>query len=131
MARFSSLACAAFLLALIGCGGGSFAPPPINLSVSINSSIITVPPNGTAVNVPVTIVAPTETATFTINGLPAGVSYNYKESESNPSGLLTLSAISSTMPGTYMPVITVGSSGQTASVAFTLVISAPSKPGIV
>ena len=49
---------------------------------------------------------------------------NYKESESNPSGLLTLIAITSTMPGTYMPVITVGSSGQTASVAFTLVISA-------
>jgi hypothetical protein len=28
-----------------------------------------------------------------------------------------------------MPIITVGSSGQTASVVFTLVISAPPKPG--
>jgi hypothetical protein len=87
-----------------------------------------VPPNGTAVNIPVTIVAPTETATFTISGLPAGVSESYKESESNPSGLLTLIANSTTKPGTYMPTITVGSSGQTASVAFTLVISAPPKP---
>jgi hypothetical protein len=84
--------------------------------------------NGTAVNVPVTIVAPTETATFTISGLPAGVSDSYKESESNPSGLLTLIANSTTKPGTYMPTITVGSSGQTASVAFTLVISAPPAP---
>jgi hypothetical protein len=87
-----------------------------------------VPPNGTAVYVQVTIVAPTETATFTISGLPGGVSESYRESESNPSGLLTLVANSSTVPGTYMPEITVGSSGQTASVIFTLVISAPPKP---
>jgi hypothetical protein len=126
MVRFSSLG--AFLFALIGCGGGTFSPQPINLSVSVNNATVTVPPNGTTVNVPVIIDAPTETATFTIAGLPAGVSYNYKESESNPSGLLMLMANSTTMPGTYMPVITVGSSGQTASVVFTLVISAPPKP---
>jgi hypothetical protein len=112
-----------------GCGGKtSFSPPPIVLSVSVNSTTVVVPPDGTAVHIPVTIVAPTETATFTISGLPAGVSDTYKESESNPSGLLTLIANSTTKPGTYMPTITVGSSGQTASVAFTLVISAPPKP---
>jgi hypothetical protein len=128
MERFNNLRSAAFLLALIGCGSGtSFSPPPINLSVSVNNATVTVPPNGTAVNVPVTIVAPTETATFTIAGLPAGVSYNYKESESNPSGLLTLIANTTTVPGPYMPTITVGSSGQTASVVFTLLISAPGK----
>lgn len=77
------------------------------------------------VYVPVTIMAPTETATFSISGLPAGVSETYKESESNPSGLLTLVAVPSTKLGTYTPVITVGSSGQTASVMFTLVITAP------
>jgi hypothetical protein len=112
-----------------GCGGGtSFSLPPIVLSVSVNGTTVVVPPNGTAVNIPVTIVAPTESATFTISGLPAGVSDTYKESESNPSGLLTLVANSTTKPGTYMPTITVGSSGQTASVAFTLVISAAPKP---
>jgi hypothetical protein len=120
---------AGLVLVLISCGGGtSFSPPPITLSVSINNTTVVVPPNGTPVNVPVVIVAPTETATFTISGLPAGVTDNYKESESNPSGLLTLIANSSTVPGTYMPTITVGSSGQTASVVFVLVISAPPKP---
>jgi hypothetical protein len=124
---------AGLVLVLIGSGGGcggrtSFSPPPIVLSVSVNDTTVVVPPNGTAVNLPVTIVAPTETATFTISGLPAGVSDSYKESESNPSGLLTLIANSTTKPGTYMPTITVGSSGQTASVAFTLVVSAPPKP---
>jgi hypothetical protein len=122
-------ASAGLVFALSGCGGGSYTPPPVNLSVSVNNATVTVPANGMPVNVAVTIVAPTETATFTIAGLPAGVSESYKESESNPSGLLTLIAIASTVPGTYMPKITVGSSGQTASVIFTLVISAPPKPG--
>jgi hypothetical protein len=131
MARFSSLRSAALTFALIGCGGGTFAPQPFNLSVSVTNATIYVPPNGTAVNVQVIIVAPTETATLTIAGLPAGVSYNFQESESNPSGLLTLTANSVTVPGTYMPKITVGALDQTASVVFTLVISAPPKPAIV
>jgi hypothetical protein len=132
MVKCSSLLRAVVLLAVTGCGGGktSFSPPPINLSVSVNNATITVPPNNMAVNVQVVIVAPTETATFSINGLPAGVSYNYKESESNPSGLLILMAIPSTKPGTYMPQITVGTLGQTASVVFTLVVPAPAKPAL-
>lgn len=110
---------------LTGCGShASFVPPPIVLNVSVNSPTVTVAPNSTPVYVQVTIVAPTETATFAILGLPAGVSATYKESESNPSGLLTLIASSATKQGTYMPTITVGSSGQTASTNFTLVIPA-------
>ena len=89
-----------FALVLTGCGGGtSFSNPPIVLSVSVNGATVTVPANGTMVNTPVTIVAPTETATFSITGLPAGVTDTYKESESNPSGLLTLVAISTTKTG--------------------------------
>jgi len=132
MVKFSNLLGAAVLLTVTGCGGGksSFSPPPINLSVSVNNATITVPPNNMAVNVPITIVAPTETASFTIAGLPTGMSYNYRESESNPSGLLTLMAIPSTKPGTYMPQITVGTLGQTASVLFTLVVTAPAKPAL-
>jgi hypothetical protein len=126
MARYSSVLLPAILHILTGCGGGSFTPPPINLSVSI-ATTVTLAPNNAAISVPVTIVAPTETATFTIAALPGGVSYSYKESESNPSGLLTLTANTMTAAGTYMPVITVGSSGQTASTTFTLVVSAPPK----
>jgi hypothetical protein len=118
---------AGFVLVVMGCGGSApFIPPPVHLSVSLSNTTLVVPAGGT-VNVPVVIVAPTETASFTITGLPAGVIENYKESESNPSGLLTLAANSATMPGTYMPTITVGSSNQTASLAFTLVITSAAK----
>jgi hypothetical protein len=123
------VASAGFVLALTGCGASaSFSPPPINLSVALSNTTIVVPRGGMPVSVPVVIVAPTETASLTVCCLPQGVSESYKESESNPSGLRTLAANSSTVPGTYMPTITAGSSGQTASLVFTLVISTPAKP---
>lgn len=95
--------------------------PPITLSVSLSNPTITMSP-GSSVGVPVMVVAPTETVLLTINGLPAGVSENYKESESNPSGLLTLNANASTQPGTYKPTIVVTTSGHSASFVFTLVV---------
>jgi hypothetical protein len=113
---------AGIILALFACGGGQYTPPPVNLSVSLSNPTITLSP-GTSVSVPVIIVAPTETVIFTINNLPPGVSQNYKESESNPSGLLTLQANASSKPGTYKPTIVISSSGKTASLLFTLVIS--------
>jgi hypothetical protein len=113
---------------LSGCGGhSSYTPPPVILSVSIGNPIVQITSNAVPIGVQVTIMAPTETATFSMIGLPSGLSYNYKESESNPSGLLTLTAATTTIAGTYKPTITVGSSGQTASLNFTMVVSAPSK----
>ena len=125
--RLSFLATAA-LVSLSGCGGNSgfTTPAPIILSVSLSNTTITVS-QGSSVYIPVTIVAPTETATFSIIGLPGGLTQYYKESESNPSGLLTLTASAQAPVGTYMPVITVGSSGQTKSLMFTLVVSATTK----
>lgn len=115
-------AVAVTIFVLSGCGGGQFTPAPITLSVSLSNKVIVLQADGKPMNIPVTIVAPTETATFTIQGLPAGVSESYKESESNPSGLLTLTAIPRTVPGTYTPTIIVGASGQTASLNFTLIV---------
>src|ERR1700733_8760892 len=65
--------------ALTGCAGGAFSPQPIDLWVSVNNTTVVVPPNGTAVNIQVIIVAPTETVTFTISGLPGGVSESHRE----------------------------------------------------
>jgi hypothetical protein len=116
-----------FVSSLVGCGShAAFTPPPIVLNVSVSNPTVTVPTSGSPVLVPITVVAPTETVTFSINGLPGGLTATYKESESNPSGLLTLIASTSTQVGTYMPQITVGSSGHTASTSFTLLVQAAS-----
>ena len=101
--------------------------PPVVLSVTINENPISITAGGAAVYVQVLIVAPTETASFAMMGLPAGVSETYKESESNPSGQLTLTATSATPPGTYKCTVTVGSSGQTASTMVNLVVAPPRK----
>ena len=120
---WAGIVCAGFATAILACGGGQYTPPPVNLSVSLSNGTVTMSA-GSSVSVPVVVMAPTETVTFTINSLPAGVTQSYKESESNPSGLLTLTASSLTKPGTYQPTIVVGASGQTASLVFTLVITA-------
>jgi hypothetical protein len=118
---------AVVLLAVSGCGGSrNYTPPPIVLTVSLGNPTITVPQGG-SVYAPVTIDAPTETVSFTITGLPGGVAESYKESESNPSGLLTIIANAQAMIGSYKSTITVGSSGQTTSLVFTLVVAAPGK----
>jgi hypothetical protein len=126
------IAAAAFMTAggallASGCGGSSNAIAPIVLTVMVNQSTVTVPQGGSPVYVSVLVVAPTETVTFSISGLPAGVSASYKESESNPSGQLTLTANTVAPLGAYKPTIIVGSSGQTASTTFALIVSAPSK----
>jgi hypothetical protein len=115
------------MLAAQGCGGGgSMTIPPVILSVSLSNKTVTIA-QGTVALVPVTVQAPTESVTFAIIGLPGGITESYKESESNPSGLLTLTASTGVSPGTYMPTITVGSSGQTASLTFTLVVTSATK----
>jgi hypothetical protein len=113
---------------LSGCGGShSMTTPPIVLSVTISENPIQITAGGPPVYVQVLIVAPTETTSFAMMGLPGGVSESYKESESNPSGQLTLTANSTTPPGTYQCTVTVGSSGQMASTTVNLVVAPPSK----
>lgn len=127
----SMLTLTGLALGLANCGGHEpYTPPPIVLSVSLNPTV-PITSNNTPLGVPVTIMAPTETATFQIIELPSGLSWNYKESESNPSGLLTLTAATTTVAGTYKPTITVGSSGQTASVTFSLIVSPPAKTSVI
>jgi len=112
-------------LGAAGCGGShAEMNAPVVLSVSVNVSPIVIAA-GETVYVPVTVVAPTESVSFAIRGLPGGVSASYKESESNPSGQLTLAANSSTVAGTYSCTITVGSSGQIASTTVPLDVTAP------
>jgi hypothetical protein len=123
--RWNRLLPAALCVFLIGCGKSNDAPPPVVLSVSLSNPTVTVTQGASPTLVPVTVVAPTETVTFQIAGLPGGVVDTYKESESNPSGQLMISASSVAPTGTYNPTIVVGSSGQTASLEFKLIVQAP------
>lgn len=114
----------AAVCALSGCGAhvtgtGPMAQP---ISVSLSTSEVVVPPNGTPVHVVISIKSTSETALVSLVGLPGGVQEMYAASDTNPSGSLTFTAARSAVAGTYMPTIYVNSAGQSASLRFTLVV---------
>ncbi len=111
---------------LIGCGGGSgggsFVGTPISVSLSL--STIVVSEDGTPTYVQITIRSTSETALVSFVGMPAGVQANYQATDTNPSGLLTFMAIGKVSAGTYMPIVTVNSAGQTGTLQFTMIVPA-------
>ena len=90
------------------------------LSVFLPISAVVVPQDGMPVIVPIQIGSTSETALVAVSGLPSGVQEKYAASDTNPSGTLTFTANSTSPAGTYMPIVTVFSAGQTASTKFTL-----------
>ena len=111
--------------AVLGCGGVSGTPVMNPISVDLPISTVVIMPGAASVTIPIQIRSPSETALVSVGGLPAGVGAKYAASDTNPSGSLTFSANTSAVTGTFMPIVTVQSSGQTASTGFTLIV----KPG--
>jgi len=125
--RFRRFAAAVFGFCLLctssGCGGkrrdgGSLMNP---ITVHLPVSTVTIVPGGAAVSIAIQINSPSETALVSVVGLPAGIGVKYSASDTNPSGILTFTAIATTMTGTYSPIITVISAGQTVKTGFTLI----------
>jgi len=116
-------------LVMTGCGGRSGGMVPmVPISVSLSSSTVVVSLGGAPTYAQITIKSPSETAQVSFVGLPAGVKVTYAASDTNPSGLLTFTAATSASAGTTMPIVTVNSAGQTASVQFKMILSAPNPP---
>lgn len=115
----------AAMLAMTACGGGTGSPAMLPISVSLNPSTVALAQNGPLVHVAIAIMSTSETALVNFTGLPAGVKVTYAASDTSPSGLLTFTATASSPVGTTMPIVTVNSAGQTASLQFTLIVSAP------
>ena len=118
----AALGCA---LAISGCGAGGssrFLPAPISVFLPISTVVVS--QGGLPVVVPIEIGSTSETALVSVNGLPAGVQVTYAASDTNPSGTLSFTANASATPGTYSPIISVNSAGQTTSTGFTLIVTA-------
>ena len=126
MGLIQRAALCALAIMLPGCGGGAgagsnmFTQNPVTISLPI--STVVVMPNGMQVVVPIQIKSTSETAVVGITGLPNGVQESYAASDTNPSGTLAFTASKTAMAGTYMPIITVLSAGQTVSTSFTLIV---------
>jgi hypothetical protein len=116
-------------LASSGCGGGGASTPaaPVTLSIALGSTTVAVPQDGAAVQLPVTIVGPTGTASVTVSGLPPGVTEQFAVANGGPSGTLTLTGSTSAAAGSSTPTVTVSLAGQTATESFTLVSAVVAK----
>src|ERR1700694_1325134 len=110
-----------------GCGGGgvsgSHNPVVTPITVSLADSTVVVPQDGNSVATAITITSTSETALVVVSNLPSGVQQKYAATDTNPSGLLTFIASSSSPAGSYTPTITVTSAGQTAPTQFNLVVA--------
>lgn len=97
-----------------------FTQNPITVFLPI--STVVVMQNGMQVSVPIQISSTSETALVSVTGLPGGVQEKYASSDTNPSGSLAFTATAAAQTGTFMPIITVMSAGQTVSTSFTLIV---------
>jgi hypothetical protein len=116
------------VITLTGCGGGSGSTQTA-ITVTLGSTNVMVPQDGTAAQLPVSITGASSSATVTVSGLPAGVTQEFAATNGGPSGTLTFTGSASASAGSYLPVVQVSSSGQTASQSFTLVSAPVAKVG--
>lgn len=100
----------------------------VPISLSLSESTVVVSPGGVPVQVQIAIRSTSETALVSFTGLPGGIQVSYKASDTNPSGQLIFMANASAGVGTYMPIVTVNSAGQTATLGFTLIVSSGAPP---
>jgi hypothetical protein len=121
---------AGLLIALTGCGsGGGSGTPPVALGVTLGSTTVVVPQDGTAITVPITITGATGLATVTVSGLPIGVTQQFAAVNGGPSGTITFTGSTSAAAGSYSPVVDVSTSSQSAPQNFTLVSAVVAKVG--
>jgi hypothetical protein len=127
--RRSATTLAMVAWAIAGCGGGSGPSPMVPVSVSLGSTKVVVSQDGKPTYVQIVIMSTSETALVSFSGIPGGVQTKYAATDTNPSGSLTFVATKSAAAGTYMPIITVNSAGQTATLTFTLIVAAAGNGG--
>src|SRR5260370_14180436 len=103
------------LLLAVGCGSISTTKPPTALTLTLQSTPIVLPQDGSTVQVPVTITSPSAIVQVSFASLPSLVQATYSHPGFGPSGTLSFSASSATPTGTYMGTVTVTSGVQSVS----------------
>lgn len=125
--RFLLVVIAAGMLTVVaGCGSSS---APVTLSITLGSTTVVVPQDGTAATLPVTIsvTGASGSASVTVTGLPTGVTAQFAASSTG--GTLTFTGSTAAAAGTSTPTVQATLSGQTATQSFTLVSAVVAKVG--
>jgi hypothetical protein len=97
------------------------------LAVTLGSSTVVVPQDGTSVTLPVTITPLNSAISVTVTGLPAGITQQYSTSSSAPLGSVTFVGSATAAAGSYPAVVQVNEGSQTATASFTVISAAVAK----
>jgi hypothetical protein len=111
-------------LAAAACGGSS-GPPPATLSLSLSTSTVVSPQDGTPAQLGVIIsgAAAGSSVQVTVSGLPSGVTSQFSTNSGGPSGTVAITSGPSVAAGAYTGTVGASSSTQSVSQSFTLVVA--------
>lgn len=110
-------------LLLLGCGGGSGGSSGGGLTLSLGSSIVLAPQDGTPGQTTFQVTGGGSSTNVTVANLPAGVSQSVAQPGSNGAGSVTLTASPNVAAGTYSAVVTAQSGNSSQSQTLTIVVA--------
>ncbi|HXM97084.1 MAG TPA: hypothetical protein VN982_01275 [Candidatus Dormibacteraeota bacterium] len=107
-------------------GGGASNPPPAPLTISLQSSTVIAPQDGTQASLGVTVGGVTAGSAFQVTAteLPAGVAAQFVADPGKTSGTVTFTGSPTAPAGTYSANIRASAGTQTAAQSFLLVVAA-------
>lgn len=119
------------LLLLAGCSSSnvSSANPGPFFTITLPTTPVVVPQDGTATHVTMTINTTNYSPVVTFSGLPTQVQGTYSATGAGPSGALSFTATSASPPGTYASSVTVVIGNQSKTAPFALVVAPVVKVG--
>jgi hypothetical protein len=114
---------AASIGALAGCGGaGAGSEPPSSLTVTLGSSMVLAPQDGTPTAVTVSVAGARTAVTISVAGLPTGVTAQVVQ-PAGAMGTITLNGSPAAAAGTYNPMVLATNGAQSANKPFTLLVA--------
>lgn len=119
-------------LVAAACSGSSYGgPSPSSLSVSLATSMVVSPQDGTPAQLGVTIAGAANGSyvQVSVSGLPTGVTSQFTTNSGGPSGTLTITSSSSVPAGAFTGTVLAASGTQSASQSFTLVVAVAAMVG--
>lgn len=124
----SALFATTLLAVSAGCGSGGSGTTTA-LSVTLGSSSVIVPQDGTTAKLTINISGASGTPTVAVSDLPTGVTAQFTATNGGPSGTVTFTGSDSATAGSYTPAVQVSLGGQSVVQSFTLVSAVVAKVG--
>jgi len=116
------LFCVGVIMLLASCGSGSGGSTNPTLFLSLSSSIVLAPQDGTPASTNATVTG-ASSATLSVSEMPNGVTSQFTQPGSSGQGVVTLTASPATPAGTYAVNVIASSGGSVVSQTLTLVVA--------